>query len=247
MIDLHSHVLPGIDDGASDWHEAIEMCRRAAAGGCSAILATPHLRHPRYWNGDKAMLETLCGELAERLEGVIDVHLGGEITLHSESYEELDLLPDGELTTLAGSRYVLIELDWHGYGPDPLEVVHELQVSGWTPIIAHPERVSWVASDPHLPGALVRGGALFQLTAMSLTGELGSRLQDVSTQMIDAGLVHFVASDAHDLRQRPPGLEAARNMLTKRWGDELARRLLVDNPAAVLQNRPLESTIGLTR
>lgn len=243
MIDLHFHLLPGIDDGAADLRESLALARVAADDGCTAIVATPHLRHERWWNRDRERLAALCAELREALPeaglGGVEVHLGGEVAVHSESFEELLQLPGGDLLTLAGSRYVLLELPWRPLGPDPGEVVHELVVHGLVPVIAHPERVSWLMDDLPFLARLRRRGALLQLTAASVIGELGPRPERSAERMLEAALVDFVASDAHGLDTRPPGLAAARRHLALRHGEDLARRLTVDNPRAVVEDRPL--------
>lgn len=240
MIDLHSHVLPGIDDGATELRESVEMCRRAAADGCRAIFATPHLRHPRYWNGERRRLEELHGELCAALEGDgIEVLLGGEIALHADSFDEICEWPGGELLTLAGGRWVLLELDWHGMGPNVFDVLHELEVRELRPVIAHPERVSWVARDFELATALVDRGAALQLTAASLLGAFGRRVQEISARFCEKDLVHFVASDAHDLSVRPPGLQEAFRLVENDYGHERAARLFIDHPRAVIEDRPL--------
>ncbi|MEM1176813.1 MAG: CpsB/CapC family capsule biosynthesis tyrosine phosphatase [Acidobacteriota bacterium] len=242
MIDLHSHILPGVDDGSSDLNESIAMCRIAAADGATTLVATPHLRHSRYWNDDRSALEAsyreLCGALGK--EGLeLEVLLGGEITVGSESVAEIDALPGGQLLTLCGSKYLLLELDWQGLGPDPLELVYEVDVLGWRPIIAHPERVSWLSEDLELASAMQENGATFQLTSMSLTGRFGSQIKERSERWLDAGLVHFVSSDAHDVKHRPPGLAAARALVAERCGDEVAEALFVGNPRCVVDDRPL--------
>ena len=240
MIDIHSHLLPGIDDGADSLDEALAMCRIAAQEGCRAMIATPHLRHQYWWNDDRQAIESLHRTLRQAAKDILDVHLGGEIAIHSESCGELEALPHGQLLTLAGSRYVLLEFDRHGLGPDPVDLVHELRVNGFFPIIAHPERVAWLASQDVLLRELVRSGAHLQLTGMSLTGHLGRRLQDLCLEWIEQDLVDFVASDAHQPTIRPPGLALARDMLTRIGGSEMADRILVQNPQAVLDDRPIE-------
>lgn len=243
MIDLHSHILPGVDDGSSSLDESVAMCRASAEDGITAMVATPHLRQAQYWNDDRELLvdrfralrSAVRRELGDRLE----VHLGGEIALHSESLREIEELPEGDLLTLAGTRYVLLELDWQGVGPDPVETCHELVVAGMVPIVAHPERVRWLVEDRGLQEALVECGALFQLTAMSVTGEIGTWAEDAAAWMLDHGLAHFVSSDTHDPSVRKPGLAQARQVLSQRWGDEVARALVEDHPRAVLEDRPI--------
>ncbi len=239
MIDIHCHLLPGVDDGATDLEESLEMCRLAARDGCTAMVATPHLRHEQWWNSDRQRLETLWRRLREAASDHLEVFLGGEIAVSSQSFHELELLPDGDLLPLAGSRYLLLELNPRGLGPDPEDLIHELIVEGWIPIIAHPERISWLARDLGYLGALVDQGALAQLTAMSVAGDMGRLAYDVATRMLDADLIHFIASDAHDVRIRRPGLSKAYSQISQTRGEAIARQLMVANPRAVVQNRPL--------
>lgn len=239
LIDVHCHVLPGVDDGAVDLDEALAMCRLAAAQGCRTLILTPHLRHAQWSNDDRAGLERRFDELRRRLAGSLEIHLGGEIAVSSACLDEILDLPAGQLLTLAGSRYVLLELDWLGLGPDVFELVHELKVRGLEPVIAHPERLPWLAANPALLEELVLRGAYLQLTAMSLTGELGAQLGKLCEELLEAGLVHFVASDAHDLEFRPPGLRRVFEHVVRRHGSEPARRLFVTHPRAVVDDVPL--------
>ncbi|HEX4956203.1 MAG TPA: CpsB/CapC family capsule biosynthesis tyrosine phosphatase [Thermoanaerobaculia bacterium] len=239
MIDLHCHILPGVDDGAIDFDEAVAMCRLAAARGCEEMVATPHQRHPRWWNDDRARLERVVRELQSRVGPSPRLHLGAEIRLCSGLLEEVEALPGGSLLPLAGSRYLLLELDSAGLGPDPFEIVHEVSVAGWQPIIAHPELYPWLVGEPGLAERLVELGARLQVTGMSLTGGFGRRAQAACRELIDGGLVAFVASDAHGLVTRPPGLAQAYTLLAASWGEEVAQALTRSNAAAVIANRPL--------
>ena len=243
MIDLHSHILPGIDDGARDIEHSLRMCASSYRDGCRAMVATPHLRHERYWNDDRALLEQqhrlLCQAVLLSLGPDFQVLLGGEIAVSSESLLEIDQMPAGSLLSLAGSRYLLLELSHHGMGPDPVEMVHELRIAGWRPILAHPERIAWLAADSGLLAAMIDHGAHLQLTAMSLTGDFGPAMQNISRRMMDKGWVHFIASDCHDNRLRPPTLSAAREAVQNHWGHEVGNALFEENPRAVLEDRPL--------
>ncbi|HVS13043.1 MAG TPA: CpsB/CapC family capsule biosynthesis tyrosine phosphatase [Thermoanaerobaculia bacterium] len=244
MIDLHCHVLPGVDDGAGDLSEALAMCRMAAADGCTTVFATPHQRHPAWWNGDRSALQRHLDTLRRQLGSTLDLRSGGEIRVDSELLHDLDRFPDGGLLPLGSSRYLLLELDRTGLGPDPLPLVHELAVAGWRPILAHPEHYPWLMVDRRLLAELVERGALLQITAMSLLGHFGTRPEQWSRELLDRGLVHFVASDAHDTVRRPPGLSAAAAAIRRSWGEEVARALTQDNPRAVLENRPLPALVG---
>ncbi len=244
MIDLHSHILPAVDDGAEDLDVAVAMCRLAAEDGCTAIVATPHLRHELWSNENREHLEGLWRQVRDLASGFIDVFLGGEIAVNSESYGEMYRLPEGDLLPLAGSRYLLLEFHPRGIGPDPEELIHELLVEGWCPVLAHPERIPWLASDPGYLGALLDQGALAQITAMSVTGEAGRFAFDAASRMLAADMVHFIASDAHGTSRRPPGLSRAYRHLAETIGESIARRLLVTNPRAVVENRPLSKAPG---
>jgi len=239
MIDLHCHILPGIDDGPRTREDALAMCRLAAADGCRAMVATPHQRRGRWWNSDREAIAALAQDLQAGLGSEIRILVGGEIHVDSELLAEVEKLPDGGILPLAGSRYLLIELDDRGRAGEAISLVHEMAVAGWTPVLAHPEFIPWLAGDLDLTARLVALGARVQVTAMSVTGDFGKGPQADTHALIEAGLAHFVASDCHGMLRRPPGLRRAYQTIAGRWGAEMARRLVSDNPRAVVQNKPL--------
>lgn len=240
MIDLHCHILPGVDDGAHSLAEAVAMCRMAADDGCEAMVATPHQRRGEWWNADRKHLAALAAELQDAVGPGFRVLLGGEIHVDAELLSEVEKLPDGGgILPLAGSRYLLIEFGSRGTPAESVHLIHELVVAGWRPVIAHPEFIPWLAPDPDLVALLVARGAFTQVTAMSLTGDFGRRPQNDAVALLEAGLVHFVASDSHGVRRRPPGLRQAYRTIAGRCGEEAARRLTTDNPRAVVEDRPL--------
>lgn len=241
MIDIHAHLLPGIDDGPSELEEAVAMCRAATADGCTAVVATPHQRHGLWWNGDPERLEELRAAVAEAADGAPEVFLGAEVRVGEGLVEALEAWPRGGVTSLAGSRYLLLEFSRVQPDPDPSGLVHELAVAGWRPVLAHPEEIEWLADDLRTLERLVFLGAALQITGASLTGGYGRRTADRARTLLDHGLVHFLASDAHDLRMRPPGLAAAAREVARRWGDDVAHLVTVTNPQAVLDDRPLPS------
>ncbi|MEM8933290.1 MAG: CpsB/CapC family capsule biosynthesis tyrosine phosphatase, partial [Acidobacteriota bacterium] len=198
MIDLHTHILFGVDDGAADLDESVAMVRRSVDDGITALVATPHVRHPSFWNGDTDRLRARFDAVVEAVadaELTVDLHFGGEIAVSSTSLDEIQQLPAGTLPRLGASRWLLLELDWHGIGPDPEELVHEVQVVDHRPLIAHPERVRWLIAEPRRLAALVTAGARLQLTAQSVVGALGPEAESAALDLIDRGLVHCVASD----------------------------------------------------
>lgn len=246
MIDLHLHVLPGIDDGATDLDEACRMCQLALDDGCEALIVTPHQRHDRWDNRDREPLEALLDQVREAFGSGLALHLGAEIRVDSELYSEIERrsgppsrAPRRGLTSLAGSRYLLLELDRGGFSSDPVALTHELKVAGWVPIFAHPEQIRGL-DDLESMESLAEAGALFQITGMSLTGDFGPRARSLCERYLDAGLVHFVASDAHGAGWRPPGLSRARETLARGWGEETAELLTRTHPAAVMADDPWE-------
>ena len=239
MIDLHCHLLPGIDDGPKTLEEAIAMCRQAFADGCRAMIATPHQRRGRWWNSDRGQIAGLCRELQDAVGPRMRIHAGGEVHVDSELLAEIEKLPEGGICTLAGSRYVLIELDDRGRAGEAISLIHEMTVAGWIPVLAHPEFIPWLAGDLELAARLVSLGARMQVTAMSVTGDFGKGPQADTHALLEAGLTHFVASDCHGTQRRPPGLQRAYQLIAGRWGAGLAKRLMSENPRAVVENRPL--------
>lgn len=241
MIDIHTHVLPGIDDGAADLDETRAMCRLAAAGGCEAVIATPHQRAPSWENTDRPALDALRQQVQEAVGTELSIHAGGEIRIDSLLLDELESHPGSGLQPLAGSRYLLLEFSRRDPPPDPLALTHELLLGGWRPIYAHPEMIPFLAADLDLVARLAAAGALFQITSMCLAGDLGPRVQSTCRRMVERGLAHFVASDAHGREWRPPDLHRARHYLAEHWGEAEARRLTHDNPKRILDDLPLDA------
>ena len=239
MIDIHTHLLPAIDDGAGSLAEALAMCRHAAAEGCEALVATPHQRTDAWPNLDRPLLEARFAELQRAVGEEPRLFLGAEIRIDETLLADLEGPPERRPIPLAGSRYLLVELQRSGANPDPEAVVQGLVAAGWRPIFAHPEFISDLAEDVELAGRLAAAGAYFQVTAMSVTGEFGATARRRVGEYLNAGLVHFVASDAHGRTWRPTGLGRAREALAATWGEETADRLTAANPRAVLEDRPL--------
>jgi len=242
MIDIHCHPLPGIDDGADDFAVAVAMCEAAAADGCSALIATPHQRHHAWPNLDEAHLYDLADRLQEATGDAIDVRLGAEIRVDDALLADLAAWPETSIQPLADSSYLLLEYDRSGIGPDPERLIDELVSDGWRPVLAHPEFIPRLGEDMQLMTRLVDQGAMLQLTAMSVLGEFGQRARQLAHRILDAGLAHFVASDSHGVDWRPPGLSRAYALVTETWGESVARRIMQDNPAAILADRAPQAT-----
>jgi protein-tyrosine phosphatase len=239
VIDLHVHVLPGVDDGARTLAEAVELCRVAAAEGCTDLVATPHRRRDPWPDLPASELAERLAEVAAAAGGRPRLHLGGEVRVDSDLLRELDRDDRGGVVPLAGSRYLLLELEPSGAGPDPAELAATLAAAGWRPVIAHPELTPCLVREPELLERLAGAGATFQLTAASITGDFGRAVRTRALELVEAGFADFLASDAHRPDWRPTGHGRARAELERRFGVELARALTVDHPAAVLADRPL--------
>jgi protein-tyrosine phosphatase len=235
MLDLHSHILPDVDDGPRTLEESLELARAAVEDGIELIAATPHVRYD--YPTPVATMERLVGRLqaAIRDEGIrLELRTGGEISL-----EQLDLLSANELRRfgLAGNpRYLLVEFPYYGW---PLELgkrVFQLRRLGITAVIAHPERNADVQEAPDRMRPLVEAGALVQITASSLEGRLDRSSQATAVRLVELELVHLLASDAHAPSLRAVGMAAAARTL----GDNgLATWLGTDVPAAIAWDRPL--------
>ena len=239
MIDIHCHILPGIDDGATELAESVAMCKQAVTAGCEALIATPHQRHPTWWNSEVRKLEVLLRRIREEIGDKPQLHLGAEIRIDSGFSKELDQLANAGILSLAGSSYLLIEFERRQLSVEPVAVVEEIKAAGWIPIVAHPEFVPGLQDDIDLAHQLVEAGALMQITGMSVTGQFGDQTRTCVEALLDANLAHFVASDAHGVEKRRPGLRRARRAIAKGWGETAADRLTHTNPQAVIENREI--------
>ena len=230
VIDLHSHILPGLDDGSRTVEDARELARRAAEDGVTAIAATPHVRED-YPTRPQEMER---GVLALREDFVeqgipVDVLHGGELDL-----DRLASLDDDALRrfSLARSeRYLLLEFPYSGWPSSLEETVNGLGLRGFTPVLAHPERNREVQRDPGRLAEPVRLGALVQLTAASVDGRIGRSSQRGARQLLAGGLAHVLASDAHTPEIREAGLAAAAEAV---GDDRLAAYLTAEAPAAIV-------------
>jgi protein-tyrosine phosphatase len=236
MIDIHTHVLAGFDDGPVSADESVEMLGVAFRAGISRLIATPHSAHVVGRNYREADIRSAVRDLQVRLA---ERHLGIEVFPGIEVQVEADLereLRDGSAATLAGSRYLLLELPFSMCPTYVEQVIMDLRLRGMIPILAHPERLGYFQEDPNLLGRLIRFGALTQITADSLVGGFGPRPRVAAQLMLEHNLVHFLASDAHDSRYRIPSLAAARDVAAQTVGAEAAVALVEDHPAAVIDD-----------
>ncbi|WP_053365615.1 tyrosine-protein phosphatase [Bacillus sp. FJAT-27245] len=220
MIDIHCHILPGVDDGAKSMEESVEMAREAVKEGIQAIIATPH-RNRFYENPKEAVIQK-AAELNRRLreEDVpLSILPGQEPAITGDFLEDFQR---GNILALNNTQYVFIELP-SGHVPRyTSHILYELQNSGAIPIIVHPERNQGILEQPEILYGLIRNGALAQLTASSLCGVFGKNIKRFSRQLIEANLVHFIASDAHNTKRRTFHMQRAFDELKTRYGSDVS-------------------------
>jgi len=235
MLDLHCHMLPGIDDGAPDLATALGMARMAYDDGIRTVACTPHI-YPGMYDNTAPGIRAAIAEFQARLdsEGIglrlvegADVHLDTDLA----GAIRADRVP-----TIAGSRYLLLEPPHHVAPPGFEQRVFELMTAGITPVITHPERLSWVEDHYDLFLRLVERGAWMQVTAGALTGRHGRRPKYWGERFVGEGRTHLIATDAHDTRRRPPLLAEGRDAAAKLVGSEEAAHLVVTRPAGIVAN-----------
>lgn len=226
-----------MDDGPRDWDEAADLCKMAAADGIETLVATPHVLRGRWQNTSRSVLEDLAAKLRDRVGPSIRILLGSEYYF---AHDIADVLAHGNaIIPLAGSRYVLIEFAAHSVPPLIEQPFYRLQLGGWTPVIAHPERNDVFQWKPEVLASLVRLGAKTQVTAASLLGDFGDAARAAAFNWIAAGLVHTVASDAHNTKRRPPRMTEAFAAVRDAAGESVANALFSVNPRAIVEGRAL--------
>ena len=233
MIDLHTHILPGIDDGARTLDDALEMAQAFVADGVTTIAATPHVRDDFPTSADVMLhaVDTLRQALHE--EGIpLLVLPGAELAIDwIARLHEADLR---RLTLAGGGRYILVETPYHGWPAELIERLLGLRVAEFVPVLAHPERNAHVQQAPSLLAPLVNGGTIVQITAASLDGRLGGPCRRTALHLVTAGLAHMVTSDAHMPSVRAAGMRSAADALEDA---ALAEWLTSDVPRALVEAR----------
>lgn len=205
MIDTHLHILPGVDDGPETIQEALALARALVQEGIHSAIVTPHY-NDEFVQRSAAEIQERVNELQQALERFsipLRLFVGHEALIKPELVQDIQT---GQLATLNHSRYLLLELWYSTWLPETEQVIFELQAYGIVPVIAHPERYRAIQQDPTRLAALVRQGVLAQLTASSLIGMQGNTARRCAEVLLKRGLIHCIASDAHGLHKRPPGV-----------------------------------------
>ena len=231
MIDIHHHLLFGIDDGSPDLETSVAMAEMAAQDGITHIACTPHANH-RY-AFDTAVNAGLLEELQQNIQGNITLGLGCDFHLSYDNIE--DCLQNRTKYTINQKTYLLVEFADLLIPQSINETFYEMKVVGLHPIITHPERNHTIQRHPRRMQDWLRGGCLVQVTASSLTGRFGRTAQAMAFNFLDKNWVHFIATDAHNLTSRPPVMSEAYAVIENKYGKETAERLCVSNPGAAFE------------
>ncbi|WP_440117209.1 tyrosine-protein phosphatase [Paenibacillus sp. QZ-Y1] len=234
MVEMHCHILSGLDDGPVHMEQSIAMAEKAAASGITSIIATPHHLNGQYNNDPDVVnqaVNLLHAELRKR-NIRLEIHPGQEIRVHDNLITDLYA---GRCCTLAGSRYMLLELPF-GHIPSQFPgILHELKIAGITPIIAHPERNHAFLKNPILLSDYLSQGVLCQLTSQSFTGLFGRKVQKWCFHFCKENGFHFISSDAHDTQKRTFSMCEGKSVIEKRFGKDAVRRLK-ENASHILTN-----------
>ncbi|HLK67764.1 MAG TPA: CpsB/CapC family capsule biosynthesis tyrosine phosphatase [Bryobacteraceae bacterium] len=237
MIDIHSHILPGLDDGARDLEQALEMLKMAAAAGTTDIVATSHSNLT--FEFDPAEVEQLLGELQRAAGDLIRIHYGCELHMTLDGIE--NALRNPEQYSIAHRGHLLVEFSDFLIPKSTTGILDKMLDRGLRPVIAHPERNPMLRTRISELEEWASRGCSMQVTAQSLLGRFGKSARAASHQLMAHGLVHFLASDAHDLEHRPPVLNGVEQYVRETFEPEVADCLLVENPGLVLEGLPVSS------
>lgn len=235
MVDIHCHLLPGIDDGAKSWEISKEMCRIAADDGIRHIVCTPHANDEYRYN--RAQHQELLNQIQNLVGDTIDLSLGCDFHFSFENIQALLQKPTDYC--IAGSPYLLVEFSDFALAPNTEQSLHMLMERGIRPVITHPERNMILQRKPEMILNLAKMGCVIQITANSLTGAWGEGPKKTSTWLLNKNAVHVVSTDAHDTARRPPILSEARQVLRNEWGEDIADALVNRNPGAIIVGEDL--------
>ncbi|PIE34717.1 tyrosine protein phosphatase [candidate division KSB3 bacterium] len=239
MIDIHCHILPGVDDGAENVTETLDMCRLAIADGITTIVATPHQQDGVY--------NTSCTSIEEQLDVVkgalrdeklaLELLPGADVHIDVHTSRKIQ---QGEIMTINGTgRYFLLEFPAHSIPPNIDKIIFDLMLKNIIPILTHPERIDEVQENPSRVYDLVSMGVLSQITAMSITGGFGRRAQKCAKTLLKHNLAHIIATDAHSTKSRPPILSEAVKVAGQIVGTNQALEMVTTIPQQIVHGKAI--------
>jgi protein-tyrosine phosphatase len=235
MIDIHSHMIPGVDDGPTSWEVALEMAQIARQDGIEHVVATPHANDTYQY--DRELLESLLPELEQKAGETPRFSLGCEVHLSYSNLQDVFAYP--HRYAIGETQYVLVELSVYGIPPHLEEVFFRLQAADLKPILAHPERHIQLQRDPDRVLQWIKAGCVIQVTASALSGFWRESAKKMAEWLLKHDAVHVLATDAHDATRRPPVLSRGRDVVAKLCSQQIADALTVDNPAAIVAGKSL--------
>ncbi|MGC8810815.1 MAG: tyrosine-protein phosphatase [bacterium] len=248
MIDLHAHILPGIDDGPEDFAESLQMCQLAHADGIHTLVATPHL-NPGVYNSPKRIILAKLAELNQKLQiqfsvgeasKKIDLKILAGADIHLSFFLRQNFSWEDIIFINENRQYLLLELPDYFLVEPIKKFIASFREKGIIPIISHPERNSVFQKDSKILADFVRLGALSQITAMSITGFFGQKAKEAAFSFLRQNLAHLLASDAHSSKSRPPILSKALAEISAHIGPEKAWRMVHDFPLAIIEGETIE-------
>ena len=235
MVDIHCHILPGIDDGPESWTTTAAMCRIAAADGITHIVATPHCDYR--FDYHREHFTDMLATLSDVADGKLTFSIGCDFHMSPGNVE--DAMVDPRRFAIGDTQYMMVEFDHNGIPPNAGGQLLALVSRGMVPIITHPERNAYLMKKPEAVLRFVNAGCLVQVTANAFTGSWGPKSQKAAERLLKKNAVHIVATDAHDVKMRPPVLSEARQRIASLAGAEIAEALVTNNPSAVVMGQSL--------
>lgn len=241
MIDVHCHILHGIDDGPATIEDSIQLCRKLYENGIRGVIATPHFISGDQFDAEPVEIREKLALLKNELEKQdikLDIYPGMEVFA---AHDIVKNLKTGRIVTLNDTKYVLIEFSLNVMPKYAMDLLFSIQLEGYMPIIAHPERYSAEFNKSGLLEQMVERGILLQVNTGSIMGKHGSRIEKAAAGLIRCGLVHIISSDSHGGRRVFNNLQLLENKVTSLCGTENCRRLLYDNPQKIINGIPVEN------
>ncbi|WP_350345073.1 CpsB/CapC family capsule biosynthesis tyrosine phosphatase [Proteinivorax tanatarense] len=245
MIDVHSHILPGIDDGASCIEQAIEMAKIAQQENITKIISTPHY----LGEGQDASKESILKAAKLLNQSCVDNGIDIDILVGQELYANINLLEDiknNNVLPLANTDFLLIEFPMMSLPSWADDILHGIMVLGYKPVIAHPERYGYVINNPDIVKEWINMGCFTQINSMSITGRFGSKVQKVVKELATRDMIHLLGTDSHSHRGRSPKVQDSISLL-KNWIGTKDAKMVVDNGFRLLENQELVTKVPQTK
>jgi protein-tyrosine phosphatase len=235
VVDIHSHILPEVDDGPKDWETSVALCRAAAADGITHMVATPHANDRYHY--DREYLQGLIARLQQLVGDAPKLRLGCDFHLSIDNLQ--DAFANPTRYVIDGTNYLLVEFSNYSVPQQTADSFHKLGERGITPIITHPERNPILRETLHRVLEWAEQGCVVQMTGSALTGFWGERARRAAVWLLEHQAAHVLASDAHDLEKRVPILSTSRDAAAEICGEDIADALVDANPRAIIANEPL--------